>query len=137
MRNKFNNSFQNMTRSTLSYSNVKALSLIFLPGLFSWSTVLLQILSIYNRREVIELNPVPAEIHEDILEESVCKVLSLTGVNVAPIDLHACHHMKRSERIIVIFKLCKIFHVTNNEDLINFILINIPEPSLSIINIVF
>ena len=107
MRNKFNNSFQNMTRSTLSYSNVKALSLIFLPGLFSWSTVLLQILSIYNRREVIELNPVPAEIHQDVLEESVCKVLSLIWVNVAPVDLHACHHMKRSERIIVIFKLCK------------------------------
>ena len=86
---------------------MKALSLIFLPGLFSWSTVLSQILSTYNRREVIELNPVPAEIHQDVLEESVCKVLSLIWVNVAPVDLHACHHMKRSERIIVIFKLCK------------------------------
>ena len=29
----------------------------------------------YNRRETIELNPVPAEIHEDFLEECICKVL--------------------------------------------------------------
>ena len=29
----------------------------------------------YRRRETIELNPVSAEIHEDVLEESVCKVL--------------------------------------------------------------
>ena len=31
----------------------------------------------YSRRETIELNPVPAEIH--VLEESICKVLSLQG----------------------------------------------------------
>ena len=54
----------------------------------------------YSRRETIELNPVPAEIGEDVLEESICKVLSLTGVDVAPEDLHACHHMKRSDRVI-------------------------------------
>ena len=41
----------------------------------------------YGRRETIELNTVPAEIHEDILEESICKVLSLTGVNVVPENL--------------------------------------------------
>ena len=34
----------------------------------------------YSRRETIELNPVPAEIHEDVLEDSICKALSLTGV---------------------------------------------------------
>ena len=34
----------------------------------------------YSRSEAIELNPVPAEIHEDVLEESICKALSLTGV---------------------------------------------------------
>ena len=60
-----------------------------------------------NRRETIELNPVPAEIHEDVLEESICKVLSLTGVNVVPEDLHACHRMKRSDRVIVKFKCYK------------------------------
>ena len=45
----------------------------------------------------------PAEIHEDILEESVCKALSLIGVNVVPEDLNACHRMKRSGRVITKF----------------------------------
>ena len=45
----------------------------------------------YSRRETLELNPVPANITEDVFEENVCKVLSLTGVNVVPNDLHSCH----------------------------------------------
>ena len=45
----------------------------------------------YSRRETIELNPVPAEIQEDVLEDSICKALSLTGINVVPEDLQACH----------------------------------------------
>ena len=61
----------------------------------------------YSRRETIELNPMPADITEDVLEESICKALSLTGVNVVPNDLHACHRMKRSDRVIVKFKCCK------------------------------
>ena len=61
----------------------------------------------YSRRETIELNPVPADITEDTLEENVCKALSLTGVNVVPNDLHACHRMKRSDRVIVKFKCRK------------------------------
>ena len=60
-----------------------------------------------SRRETIEMNPVPAEIHEDVLEENFCKALSLTGVNVVPEDLHACHRMKRSDRMIVKFKCRK------------------------------
>ena len=55
----------------------------------------------YSRRETIELNSVPADITEDALEENVCKALSLTGVNVVPNDLHACHQVKRSDRVIV------------------------------------
>ena len=61
----------------------------------------------YSRRETIELNPVPTDITEDALEENVCKSLSLTGVNVVPNDLHACHQMKRSDRVIVKFKCRK------------------------------
>ena len=61
----------------------------------------------YSRRETIELNPVPAEIHEDVLEESICKALSLTGVNVVPEDWRACHRMKRSDRVIVKFRCRK------------------------------
>ena len=55
----------------------------------------------------IEVNPVRAEIQDDILEASVCEVLSLTAVNIAPEDLHACHRMKRLDRVIVKFKCCK------------------------------
>ena len=51
----------------------------------------------YSRRETIELNPVTAEIYEDVLQDSICKTLSLIVVNVAPEDLQACHQMKRSD----------------------------------------
>ena len=61
----------------------------------------------YGRRETIELNPVPADITDAALEENVCKALSLTGVTVVPNDLHACHRMKRSDRVIVKFKCRK------------------------------
>ena len=61
----------------------------------------------YSRRETIELNPVPAEIHQDYLGDSICKALSLTGVNVVPEDLQACHQIKRLDRVIVKFKYRK------------------------------
>ena len=61
----------------------------------------------YSRQETIELNPVPAEIHEDVLEESIFKARSLTVVNVVPEDLQACHRMKRSDRAIIKFKCRK------------------------------
>ena len=61
----------------------------------------------YSRRETIELNPVPTDITEDVLEENIFKDLSLTAVNVVPNDLHASHRMKRSEKVIVRFKSCK------------------------------
>ena len=46
----------------------------------------------------------PGNITEDLLEENICRAFSLTGVNVIPNDLHACHRMKRSDRVIVKFK---------------------------------
>ena len=61
----------------------------------------------YSRGETIEVNPVAAEIQDDVLEASVCKALSLTGVTVAAEDLHACHRMKRSGRVIIKFKCRK------------------------------
>ena len=61
----------------------------------------------YSRRETIELNHVPTDITEDVLDENIFKDLSLTGVNVVPNDLHACHRMKRSGRVIVKFKCRK------------------------------
>ena len=32
-----------------------------------------------------------------VLEESICKALSLTGVDIVPEDLQACHRMERPE----------------------------------------
>ena len=61
----------------------------------------------YSRRETIEVSPVPAKIQDDVLEASACKALSLTEVTVAPEDLHTCHRMKRSDRVIIKFKCQK------------------------------
>ena len=47
-------------------------------------TVIVVTNSQYSRRETIELNLVPADITEDVLEENICKALSLTGVNIVP-----------------------------------------------------
>ena len=41
----------------------------------------------YNRRETLEINPVPYDIADDVLEQSVCQALSLTGISVEPDDL--------------------------------------------------
>ena len=48
-----------------------------------------------------------ADITENVLEENICKDLSLSGVNIVPNDLHACHQIKRSDREIVKFKCRK------------------------------
>ena len=49
----------------------------------------------------------PTDITENVLEENICKALSLTEVNVVPKYLHACHWMKKLERVIVKFKYYK------------------------------
>ena len=49
----------------------------------------------YHRRESLEINPVPASIGDDVLESSVCRALSLTGHEVKPDDLQACHRLKK------------------------------------------
>ena len=36
----------------------------------------------YNRRETLEINLVPSDIADDVLEQSVCQALSLTGISV-------------------------------------------------------
>ena len=49
----------------------------------------------YNRRETLEINPVPSDIADDVLEQSVCQALSLTGTSVEPDDLQTCHRMRK------------------------------------------
>ena len=57
----------------------------------------------YLRREMIEINPVPEDIQDMQLEESICQALSLTGTPVSAGDLEACHRMRRRDRVIVKF----------------------------------
>ena len=61
----------------------------------------------YHRRESLEINPVPASIGDDVLESSVCRVLSLTSHEVKPDDLQACHRLKKKDTVIVKFKCRK------------------------------
>ena len=64
----------------------------------------------YHRRETLELNPVSQDIHDNVLEDTICKALSLTGQEVVPEDLHACHRMSNRDRVIVKFKDRKLKH---------------------------
>ena len=61
----------------------------------------------YHRRESLEINPVPASISGNVLESSVCRALSLTGHEVKPDDLQACHRLKKKDTVIVKFKCRK------------------------------
>ena len=64
----------------------------------------------YHRRETLELNPVPQDIHDNVLEDTICKALSLTDQEVVPEDIHACHRMSNRDRVIVKFKDRKLKH---------------------------
>ena len=57
----------------------------------------------YLRREMIEINPVPEDIQDMQLEESICQALSLTGTPVSAGDHEVCHRMRRRDRVIVKF----------------------------------
>ena len=46
----------------------------------------------------------PANITENVLEENICRALSLTRVNVLLNYLHTSHRMERSDIVIVKFK---------------------------------
>ena len=45
----------------------------------------------YHRRESLEINPVPASVGDDVLENSACRALSLTSHEVKSDDLQTCH----------------------------------------------
>ena len=64
----------------------------------------------YNRRETLEINPVSSNIADDVLEQSACQALSLTGISVEPDDLQACHRMRTKDRVIIKFKCRKQKH---------------------------
>ena len=64
---------------------------------------------------MIEISPVPLGLPNNELEGLVCKALSLTGNEVYPNNLEACHHFKKKENVIVKFKSRKLrYKVINN-----------------------
>ena len=64
----------------------------------------------YNRRETHKINPVPSDIGDDILEQSLCQMLSLTGISVEPGNQQACHCMRKKDRVIIKFKHCVLLN---------------------------
>ena len=52
----------------------------------------------------------PQDIHDNVLEDTICKAFSLTGQEVVPEDLHACHRMSNRDRVIVKPKDRKLKH---------------------------
>ena len=52
---------------------------------------------------MIKINPVPEDIQDMQLEESICQSLSLTGTAVSAGDLEACHRMRQRDWVIIKF----------------------------------
>ena len=62
----------------------------------------------YHRRESVEVKPIPLSISDEELELNICEALSLTGHEIKPNDLQACHRLKKKELVIVKFKCRKL-----------------------------
>ena len=62
----------------------------------------------YHRRKSLEINPVLLDIGNNVLEQTVCRAISLSGHDVTPDDLHACHQLKNKDRVILKFKERKL-----------------------------
>ena len=58
----------------------------------------------YHRRESVEVNPIPPSISDEELELNICEALSLTGHEIKPNDLQACHRLKKKKSVIVNIK---------------------------------
>ena len=67
----------------------------------------------YHRRETLELNPVPQDIYDNVLEDTIYKALLVTVQEALVEDLHACHQMSNCDRVIVKFKDRKLKQCTN------------------------
>ena len=52
-----------------------------------------------HRRETLEINPVPLTIQDNVLKDRACHALSLTGINVSPDQLHACHRLNKKDQV--------------------------------------
>ena len=57
----------------------------------------------YHQQESAEVNPVPPQSVMKSSQVNMCKALSLTGHEVKPDDLQACHCLKKKESVIIKF----------------------------------
>ena len=73
----------------------------------------------YHRRESVEVNHVPPSANDEELKVNFCKAFSLTGHEVKPDDLQACHRLKKKESVIVKFKCRKRSVLVNRKNLRN------------------
>ena len=64
----------------------------------------------YHRTKTLELNPVPQDIHDNALEDTICKTLLLTGQEFVLEDLHERQRMSNCDRVIFKFKDRKLKH---------------------------
>ena len=69
--------------------------------MFGWKGMQLLMLE-HDLRESVELNPAPSSISDEKLELNIWKSLSLTGHEVKPNNLQACHRLKKKESVIVL-----------------------------------
>ena len=58
----------------------------------------------YHRKESLEVKLVPRDIGDNVLDETVCRTISLTGHEVTLDDLHACHRLNKKSRVILKLK---------------------------------
>ena len=49
----------------------------------------------YHQQKLVEVNPVPPSISDEELELNICKALTLSGHEIKPNDLQACHCLKK------------------------------------------
>ena len=67
------------------------------------------------KRERTEISPVPLKLSNAELEGLADRALSVTGNDVNPDDLEACHHFKKRVNVIIKFKSRKLKHkIINN-----------------------
>ena len=49
----------------------------------------------HHQQKLVEVNPVPPSISDEELELNICKALTLSGHEIKPNDLQACHCLKK------------------------------------------
>ena len=58
----------------------------------------------YSRKETIEVHGVDDDVGDGKeLETKICQLLSMSGEEVCPADLHACHRLANNKQVIAKF----------------------------------